>query len=259
MELIDTICHLDVPEFADDLQAVLDDARLHGVTRFILAGISSDGWPRMSKLASRHSDIHPAYGIHPQFIAGSVDNELVRLNAYLEGHQAVAVGEIGLDYFEKSADKQRQQQLFEGQLKIAAHHDLPVILHVRKAHEDVLRSLKTAHIKGGTAHAFNGSYQQATRYIDLGFKLGFGGMLTHERSRKLRELAVKLPLDAIVLESDAPDMAVASHRGERNSPAYLIEVATVLAEIKGCSVEEVARLTTENACNVFNLQPDRMR
>jgi TatD DNase family protein len=150
-------------------------------------------------------------------------------------------------------DRQRQQRLFEAQLQVARDANLPVILHVRKAHDQVLATLKRLRVRGGIAHAFNGSLQQAQQYIDLGFKLGFGGMLTYERSNKLRALARELPLEALVLETDAPDLTVAAHHGERNSPEYLPDCLRALAEVRNADPEEVAHATSRNAEQVLNL------
>lgn len=149
--------------------------------------------------------------------------------------------------------EQLQYEIFEKQLAIAKDASLPVILHVRKAHEEVLQQLKKIGVVGGTAHAFNGSLELAQRYINLGFKLGFGGMVTYEKSTKLRELVKQLPLESIVLETDAPDMSPSAHYGERNSPEYLPEIAQVIADLRDMDVEDVMRITTTNAREIFRL------
>ncbi|UCC55199.1 MAG: TatD family hydrolase, partial [Gammaproteobacteria bacterium] len=181
------------------------------------------------------------------------DADLALLEARLARQRPVAVGEIGLDFYRKDPDRVRQQALFEAQLVMARDAGLPVILHVRKAHDQVLATLKRIRVRGGTAHAFNGSLQQAQRYIELGFKLGFGGMLTYDRSAKLRALAQTLPAEAIVLETDAPDMVVAQHRGERNSPEYLPDCLVALATVRDEPLAAVAARTTENAREVFGI------
>jgi TatD DNase family protein len=152
-------------------------------------------------------------------------------------------------------DREQQQRLFERQLAIARDADLPVILHVRRAHDVVLSTLKRLRVRGGVAHAYSGSLEQARQYLDLGFRLGFGGMLTFERSTRLRRLARELPLEAIVLETDAPDLTVASHRGERNSPEYLPECLAALAEVRGEAPAAIAAQTTANARAAFALPP----
>jgi TatD DNase family protein len=166
----------------------------------------------------------------------------------------IAIGEIGLDHHVAGLDPERQTWLLERQLAIARAAGLPVLLHVRKAHDEMLALLRRQPVPaGGIAHAFNGSLQQARQYLELGFKLGFGGMLTFERSRKLRRLATELPLDALVLETDAPDMTVASHHGERNSPEYLPEVLETLARLRDLEPSEVAGRTTANASEVLGV------
>ena len=174
-------------------------------------------------------------------------------SAYATRLQHVGVGEIGLDFYDKGADREAQLAMFEGQLAIAREHGLPVILHVRKAHDEVLGLLHSAGVRGGIAHAFNGSRQQAGKYIEMGFKLGFGGMLTFERSRKLRELARGLPLDALVLETDAPDMTVSRFRGQRNSPEYIPLVLEAMASVRPEAADRIAAATTRNAVEVLGL------
>ena len=187
------------------------------------------------------------------FLAAHSTDDIAALERTIEKHRPVAVGEIGLDYFVPELDRALQQTLFEAQLEIARNANLPVILHVRKAHDQVLSTLRRIPVPGGTVHAFNGSLQQARHYMDLGFKLGFGGMLTFPRSRKIRQLASDLPIDAIVLETDAPDMTVAAHQGERNSPEYLPDCLQSLAEVRDAGPDELARQTTHNARSVFSL------
>ncbi|MDX1593940.1 MAG: TatD family hydrolase [Gammaproteobacteria bacterium] len=253
MELIDTHCHLDFPAFADDLDAVLDASRAAGVRDFVIPGVVAEDWPGVRELCAAHADLHATYGLHPGFLADHAETHLEDLEAALARGDAVAVGEIGLDFYIDAPDREGQQALFEAQLAIAADAGLPVLLHVRKAHDEVLAALRRSRVERGIAHAFNGSLQQAGQYLDLGFRLGFGGMLTFERSRRLRRLARELPIEAVVLETDAPDLTVASHRGERNSPAYLPEVCEALAEVRGRAPDEMARQTTRNAREVLGL------
>ncbi|MGD2112649.1 MAG: TatD family hydrolase [Gammaproteobacteria bacterium] len=253
MEIIDTHCHLDVAAFDPDRQAVLDRARAGGVVGIIVPGIAASGWDAVETLCATAEDLYPAFGLHPVCLERHADADLERLESRLADRRPVAVGEIGLDFFIEDPDRSRQQFLFEAQLVAARDAGLPVILHVRKAHDQVLATLKRIRVRGGTAHAFNGSLQQARQYIDLGFKLGFGGMLTYTRSTKLRALARNLPREAIVLETDAPDMTVARHRGARNSPEYLPDCLTALAGVRAEEVATVARQTTANAREVFSL------
>ena len=251
--LVDTHCHLDVAEFDADRERVIASARAAGVTRIVVPAIHARGWPGLLRLCGRFDGLHPALGLHPVYLGQHCDGDLRELERLLAEVAPVAVGEIGLDFFLEDLDRGRQRALFEAQLALAREARLPVLIHARKSHEQVLEALKRIRVVGGVAHAFNGSLQQARRYLDLGFKQGFGGMLTVARSRKLQALARDLPREAIVLETDAPDMTVASHRGERNSPAHLPEVLQALAEVRDESADAVARKTTANAFEVLDL------
>lgn len=253
MELIDTHCHLDVEAFAADRQAVLARARDNGVCGIVVPAVLACSWDALLDFCNTDAYLYPALGLHPVYLEQHRDAHLLHLETLLAQHRPVAVGEIGLDYYLDGLDRDRQQQLFEAQLEIARTAGLPAILHVRKAHDDVLATLQRIRIPGGICHAFNGSLQQAHRYIELGFRLGFGGMLTFERSSKLRALAKALPLEALVLETDAPDMAVVQHRGERNSPEYLPYILAALAEVRGEEAAGVAAQTTSNARAVLGL------
>jgi TatD DNase family protein len=253
VEIIDTHCHLDVAEFDPDRQSVLARARANGVAAIVVPGVLAPGWDHLWRFCAGESDLYPALGLHPVYLERHQEADLAALEKLLAERRPVAVGEIGLDYFVTGLDRQRQQALFEAQLEMAGAADLPVILHVRKAHDAVLATLRRIRVPGGIAHAYNGSLQQARQYIDLGFKLGFGGMLTYERSRRLRLLARELPAEAIVLETDAPDLTVAQHRGMRNSPEYLPYCLAALAEARGENREDLARQTSANARAVLGL------
>jgi len=253
VELIDTHCHLDVAEFDADRQAVLARARANGVTAIVVPGVSEPGWDFLWRFCASEPGLYPAFGLHPVYLEEHAAADLAALEALLADRRPVAVGEIGLDYYVTTLDRERQQTLFEAQLALARDAGLPVILHVRKAHDAVLAALRRIRVRGGIAHAYNGSLQQAQQYIDLGFKLGFGGMLTYERSRRLRELAQALPVESIVLETDAPDLTVAQHRGMRNSPEYLPHCLAALAEVRGETREALARQTSANARAVLGL------
>jgi TatD DNase family protein len=253
VEIIDTHCHLDVSEFDADRPAVLQRSLEQGVCGIVIPGVAAAGWGGLRDFCASDSRLYPAYGLHPVYLEQHQPADLRALEDWLAREPAVAVGEIGLDYYVDGLDHVRQQDLFERQLQLAQAAGLPVLLHVRKAHDRVLATLKRIRVCGGIAHAFNGSLQQAAQYRDLGFRFGFGGMLTFERSSKLRALARELPLADLVLETDAPDMTVAQHRGERNSPEYLPYCLAALAEIRDEPVEELARRTTANAREVLRL------
>jgi TatD DNase family protein len=253
MELFDTHCHLDVEEFAADREAVLARARAAGVSRQVIPAVDAAGWDHLLAFCRKEQGLYPALGLHPIYTERHRDEDLPRLRSLIESERPVAIGEIGLDYFIADPDVAKQQAIFEAQLTLAEEFALPVLLHVRKAHDQVLHTLKRFKLVGGIAHAFSGSLQQAEQYLSLGFHFGFGGMLTYERSTRIRKLATELPLASIVLETDAPDMSPAAHHGERNSPEYLPQVLAVLAELRGEPVEELAARTTANALQLFNL------
>jgi TatD DNase family protein len=256
MELIDTHCHLDVEEFDADRTAILEHCRSVGITRIVVPAIHAAGWGKLLQLCRQEAGLYPALGLHPVYIDSHKDSDLVALEEMLHAENPVAVGEIGLDFFLTELDRERQLKIFEAQLQFAQDVNLPVLLHVRKAHDQVLASLRRIRVKGGIAHAFNGSLQQAQQYLDLGFKLGFGGTLTYERSNKIRHLAEQLPIEAIVLETDAPDMVVSQHRGKRNSPEYLTHVLSALVGVRQEDAVTVAQQTTINACDVLGIKID---
>lgn len=253
MELIDTHCHLDVAEFDPDRDAVLARSRGAGVVALVVPAIHREGWPWLLEYCDREPGLYPALGLHPVYLHRHRDDDIRALEESIAERRPLAVGEIGLDYFVRDLDRKRQQVLFESQLAVARAANLPVLLHVRRAHEQVLATLRRIPVRGGIAHAFSGGIEEARRYLDMGFKLGFGGMLTFERSSKLRRLAATLPVESLVLETDAPDLTVAAHRGERNSPEYLPQVLAALAEVRQADPAELAAITTANAREVLEI------
>lgn len=251
--LIDTHIHLDAPEFDLDRAAVLLAARQAGVQHFIVPGVARDNFAAVQALATDNPDVSYALGIHPLYVAGARPEDLEQLDAALAQGGAVAVGEIGLDHFVPDRDEALQEAFFVAQLKLARKHDLPVILHVRRAVDAILKQLRRYPVQGGIAHAFNGSVQQAEQFIALGFKLGFGGAMTYSGSRRIRSLAAALPLSALVLETDAPDIQPAWSAGGRTEPMDILRYAQILAGLRNISVAEVIAVTGENARQVLNL------
>ncbi len=249
--MIDTHCHLDVAEFNQDRIQVINNAFKLGIQGIIIPGIHATGFQNLLNIAANNTQLYPALGLHPLYLQQHTSKHLDYLVYLIKLYRPIAIGEIGLDYWDKNTDKTQQQYFFEAQLSIATSFKLPVLLHVRKAHDQVLRILRHFVINRGIVHAFNGSFQQAHKYIDMGFKLGFGGMLTYTGSRKLHSLAKSLPAQALVLETDAPDLTVASHRGERNSPEYLPECLNALAQIRNEQPEFTALYTTTNAYQII--------
>ncbi len=254
MELFDTHCHLDVAAFDADREAELAAARAAGVRHLLIPAITRAGWDHLWAFCARDPALYPAIGLHPMLLdAHDPQRDLPALADFVRKRRPAAIGEIGLDFQCRDLDRARQQALFEAQLAIAEAEGLPVVLHVRKAHDAVLATLRRFALPGGFCHAFNGSLQQAERYRALGFRLGFGGMLTRANARHLRELASRLPLSDLVLETDAPDMSGVAHQGERNSPRWLPEVLDVLAELRPEPREAIARATTANALAALGL------
>ena len=256
MQLIDTHTHLDFPDFDADRLQLLADSRALGVERMVVLGVYQSNWQRMWDLVQTDSQLHAAFGLHPVYLNEHRPEHVVELGQWLSrlaGHpQVCAVGEIGLDYFLPELDREGQQQLFEAQLQLAADFALPALLHVRRSHAQVIATLKRFKLqRGGIVHAFAGSREEAREYIKLGFKLGLGGAATWPQALRLRKVIVDLPLDAIVLETDSPDMAPAMYPNQRNSPQHLPDICRALAELMGISAEQLADATTANACEVF--------
>lgn len=254
--LIDTHCHLDAAEFDADRDAVVHAAWTTGVGAIVVPAVAVDQFAAVDACCQRYSGCLPAYGIHPLFVdrAGADDLEALRrwlLAPVPVRRPAVAIGEIGLDFYVPGLDAARQETFFVAQLKLAQELDLPVLLHSRRAVDAVLKHLRRIRVRGGIAHAFSGSAQQADEFIRLGFKLGFGGTLTFEGSTRIRQLAAELPLDALVLETDAPDIPPAWRRGGRSTPEDLPAYAEILAGLRGLTVDEIVRATTVNARAVF--------
>ena len=259
---MDTHCHLDAPEFDADRDAVVERARAAQVSMLVLPAVEAAHFERVRALAHRHGLAY-ALGIHPLYTDRAADADLELLAQALKAHaddpRLVAVGEIGLDHFVPGLDRQRQQAFYLAQLKMARQAGLPVLLHVRRSADALLAGLRRVPVSGGIAHAFNGSQVQAEEFARRGFKLGFGGALTHERALQIRRLAVGLPDNALVLETDAPDIPpqwlyrtaqqrTAGLAHGRNEPMELPRIAQVLAGLRGCSLEALAEQTTANAC-----------
>ena len=259
--LIDTHCHLDAAEFDADRAAVIARARAAGVAQIVVPAVHAANFETVRRLAHAE-DLRYALGVHPLYVMQAADADLARLDALLaecrDDPRLVGVGEIGLDFFVPGLDAARQQHFYVEQLKLARRHGLPVILHVRKSADPLLAGLRrVGHRAGGIAHAFNGSVQQAEAFVALGFKLGFGGALTFERALQIRRLAAALPADALVLETDAPDIPpqwlyrTAAERAagatSRNEPAELPRIAAVLADLRGTTLDAIVAHTAANA------------
>ncbi len=260
---IDSHCHLDAAEFDADRDAVVGRACAAGVAMMVLPAVQAANFEAVRRLAHRHGAAY-ALGIHPLYVEGAADDDLDRLAQALRAHTAdprlVAVGEIGLDHFvpDGDANRARQERFYVAQLKLARDAGLPVILHVRRSADALLKGLRRVAVAGGIAHAFNGSAAQAGHFIERGFALGFGGAMTFERALQIRALAAGLPATAPVLETDAPDIPpqwlyrTAAERAAgavaRNEPAELPRIAATLAALRGWRLDQTAATTSANAC-----------
>ncbi|MBE5314805.1 MAG: TatD family hydrolase [Xanthomonadales bacterium] len=254
MPLIDSHCHLDAPEFDADRDAVLAQARAAGVVAQVIPAVTAASWRGLRALCAREPDLFPAYGLHPMFLAEHRREHLDLLHQWVQRERPVAVGEFGLDFFVESLEPAEQHHYFEAQLAIAAEAGLPVILHARRAVEATLIALRRyrGHLRG-VVHSYAGSSEQARQLFELGFSLGVGGPVTYPRAQRLRDLVARMPIEFLLLESDAPDQPLMPYRGQRNLPSRVVEVAACIASLRGASVEEVAEQSSANARSLFAL------
>lgn len=256
MRLIDTHTHLDFPDFDADRAAVLQRSRSLGVQRMVVLGVYQRNWQRLWDLCLNNPALYGAFGLHPVYLEEHQPEHLLELGDWLtrlkDHGQLCAVGEIGLDFFIPEPNRDRQQALFEAQLGLAADFELPVLLHVRRSHAEMIATLKRYKLKrSGIVHAFAGSAEQAREYIKLGYKLGLGGAATWPQALRMHRVLPQLPLDSLVLETDAPDMAPAMHAHQRNSPEYLPDICRALAALIGIGAEQLAQASTDNAMQVL--------
>jgi TatD DNase family protein len=252
---IDTHCHLDAAEFGADSDLVAQSAGQGGVSQIVIPAIARNNFSTVRQLAERHANCAYALGIHPIFVPQAQEEDLDVLRTAIDNAmndpRFVAVGEIGLDFFVPGLCdgelREKQEFFYAEQLKIARRAGLPVLLHVRRSQDIILKYLRRIEVPGGIAHAFNGSFQQAEDFIRLGFKLGFGGAMTFPRALQIRRLASTVDENALVLETDAPDISPVWLHPRRNSPEELPRIGQVLAELRGMPIERVAELTATNA------------
>lgn len=255
LRLIDSHCHLDFNCFDADRSDILQSCSTACIEKIIVPAVTIENIQRLVNLKAASPLIEIAFGCHPMLMKVHPETTvaIAALTAAVEQHAPIAIGEIGLDFYlpASTTAKMAQRSLFEVQLDLAKQVDLPVILHVRKAHDDVLKILRQKQLKGGIVHAFSGSLQQAGQYAELGFLVGIGGALTYPRAQRLKKLFATLPLTQIVLETDAPDMPLCGQQGERNSPLNLLVVLETLAEIRHQTKEQIAEVTRDNCRQLF--------
>ena len=254
MRLFDSHCHLDAPEFDADRTEILARARLAGVGRQVIPAVDFAGWGKLKAICAGEPGLHPAYGLHPMYLDRHHPEHLDALPGWIEREQPVAVGECGLDFFVEGLDPDEQRRYFRRQLEMARDFRLPVVLHARRAVEEVIATIRSVGRLSGVVHSYSGSEEQARQLFGLGFCLGIGGPVTFERAQRLRRIVATMPLEFLLLETDAPDQPDASHRGERNEPSRLPEVLRVVAELRQESEESIAEATTANAYRLFRLE-----
>ncbi|QGX92498.1 YchF/TatD family DNA exonuclease [Tatumella sp. TA1] len=255
MHYIDTHCHFNFPIFAGDLEHSLAQVRQANVVGIVTPATNADDFVPITQLARRIPEVFAALGLHPLWTQHHHDDDVLRLEKHLaEDDTILAIGEIGVDFYtpELCALAARQWQLLSAQLDLAKSYSLPVILHSRKSHDPLAKLLKETQLPAtGVIHGFTGSYQQAKRFIDLGFYLGVGGSISYPRAHKTRDAISKIPLEYLVVETDAPDMPLQGYQGEANRPERVIQVCNILAELKKLPIEALQEAVWQNSLRLF--------
>lgn len=251
--LIDTHCHLDFVEFDEDRKAVIERAKDNNISHIIIPATQLSNWASIQKLCSNDKSLHACYGFHPYWADTPTNKDIDTLEDWVNQHPCVGIGECGLDYREGQIDKKIQLKLFEAQLDIAANNALPIAIHSINATEDVIKLIKKHPNLKGKMHSYSGSLQQAHRLIDLDFYISFGGTITYKNASKHRHTAATIPLNSLMIESNAPDQPDETHKDLRNEPAYLIEILKCVNELRNEDIEEIALQTTLNAKHLFDI------
>lgn len=258
MELFDSHSHIDVDAFDGDRDAVMARARAAGVVGQLVPAIAAADWPRLREVCADYpGELHAAYGMHPMYPDAHRRDHLEQLRTWLQDPGCVAVGEIGLDYFVETLDRDTQQFYFDAQLRLAREFDLPVIVHARRAVDAVIASIRKVGGLRGIVHSFAGSTEQAEQLWKMDFLLGIGGPVTYQRAQRLRGLVATMPLEHLVLETDSPDQPDSDWRGQRNEPARLTAILATIAKLRGESPEAIAAATTANAMRLVGLKGNR--
>ncbi|TQR06143.1 TatD family hydrolase [Psychrobacillus soli] len=257
---IDTHVHLNADQYDEDLQEVIDRALQANVTKMVVVGFDRKTIERAIKLAEEYAFIYAVVGWHPVDAIDCTDEDLKWIEELAAHEKVVGIGETGLDYYWDKSPKDIQQALFRKQIRLAQKVDLPIIIHNREATEDVIRILKEeeAHLTGGIMHCFGGSVETARQCIDMNFKISLGGPVTFKNAKKPKEVATEIPLEHLLIETDAPYLAPHPYRGKRNEPALVTLVAEEIARLKGLSIEQIAEATTNNAKQFFRIVDEKM-
>ena len=249
--IFDSHSHLDAPEFDWDRAQVIARAEAAGVTQQLVPAIDHESWPNLKRICALHPGLHPAYGLHPMYLDRHRPAHLDALRTWIEAEQPRAVGECGLDFFVEGLDAGEQRRYFRAQLEIAREFDLPVVLHARRAVEEVTATIRAVGGLRGVIHSFPGSEEQARQLFGLDFLIGVGGPITYERANRLRRLVRDMPLEFLLLETDSPDQPGSQQRGQRNEPAHIVSVLATVAGLRGMEPDAVAAVTRENAQRLF--------
>jgi len=254
MRLIDSHCHLDAPAFDRDRAQVITRAQACGVVAQIIPATSAARWPNVRAACHGAPGLFPAYGLHPMFAAEHRPEHLHQLRQWIERERPAAIGECGLDYFIEGLDVDAQQRYFDAQLKLAREFELPLIIHARRAVDAVIARIRKIGGLRGVVHSFSGSPEQARQLWSLGFLIGLGGPVTYPRAQRLRRLAASMPLECLLLETDAPDQPDHAIAGQRNEPARLAVILDSIAQVRQQSAAALAQTTTTNALALFGLK-----
>ena len=250
MKLVDAHCHLDFDAFEHDRDAVITRAQATGIEHIVIPGVKAEHWQRITRLCDR-AELHACYGLHPYYADQHQADDLDKLERQIAGHPCVALGECGLDYRDGQPGKILQHKFFTAQLDIARQYNKPVVIHSVRATEDVILAVKNRAGLRGMVHSYSGSLEQAMQLVELGFYISLGGSTTFERAKRLHKVAAGIPLESLLLETDAPDQPDSLHHGERNEPAYLINTLNFIAELRTETPELIAEQTTANARRLF--------
>ena len=251
--ITDSHCHFDFEVLDAVREQAMQRARDLGIGLIIVPGVSKDNWSRVAAVCDRYTECYPAFGLHPYFIEQHREQDLQTLEQWLREQQPIAVGECGLDFFLKDLDSDRQMYFFQAQLELAQQFDLPVIIHARKSTEQVIQCVKKFPGLRGMVHSYSGSFEQAEQLMKLGFYFSFGGAMTYERASRLRSVIERIPLQHLLLETDAPDQPGSRHHGEVNEPAYIDEVIDKMTELLNIDRLQLIEQTTANARQLFSL------
>jgi len=250
-QLIDSHCHLDFEIFDNDRAQVLQRAKECNISNIIIPGTERNYWQRIKNLCSKHQHLHACYGLHPYWAGNHKKQDIEQLTKFIEINRPVALGECGLDFRPRQADKKTQLYFFEAQLEIAENHQLPLVIHSVKATEVIIQSIKKFKNLSGMIHSYSGSVEQAEQLIDLNFFISISGSVTYDNAKKIKKVAEQLPLSSLLVETDAPDQADKSNFEKRNEPAFLVNTVAAISELRKESKDIIAQQTTLNAKRLF--------